>query len=29
MGRTFLTEQFLGRFLTGDLYSRLPARRIA
>jgi hypothetical protein len=29
MGGTFLTDQFSGRFLTGVLYSDLPARRIA
>jgi hypothetical protein len=29
MGGTFLTDQFFGRFLTGVLYSRPPARRIA
>jgi len=29
MDGTFLTDRFFGRFLTGALYSRLPARRIA
>jgi hypothetical protein len=28
MDRTFLTDQFSGRLLTGVLYSRLPVRRI-